>query len=688
MNRRPKRACALKRLLFPLTGLATLAAVSFLPQVTQGHEGHAALPSKGVTVVGEELLISDGAARALELTTAEVVSGEMRQVVKAHARVELPWHQQQLVSTLISGRITDVRVGPGEPVKAGDVLAELESLELESLQLELEQAQAEAKLAQDTFERRRPLARSGAIPEGDAKEAEAALAQALARLSLAMCKLAAAAPELKLDKDVLDQARTKRERLRKVVIRSPLNGIVAEASVRPGQVVKPSEYLFRIVDRSRAWLAAEVLEADVGQLALGQEVRFEVKSVRGKVFTGAVHHLHSGVDPKTRTLEVVAVVEDKQGILRPGMFGPIEFTIASGKKRLCPLQAVAERSGRAYVLLQQGPGKFRRQPVELGVRDRERVEVIKGLFPGHQVAVQGSHVLFSLFGPDETSAQVGQAQKGSPSGRASTSSDTVFAHGIVELPTDRKHFASSRISGRIARILVEHGQHVAAGAPLAEIESLELRDLQGELLSTQARLGWVSERVKRLESVGQTLGSRKELWESQKEQQVLTSKQTTLIHKLEMVGLSREKIDELARANLSGVDCQALFAATIPVVAPAEGWVAKFDLVPGQIVTAESSLFEISDPRKVWVKAVVVTNDIPYVAQGQTARISFLSRPSVAGKIVRVSPVLSSAQSVLPVWIEVDNPERALLEGMTAQVEIEARREKLAAMGQRTLSIR
>ncbi len=224
---------------------------------------------------------------------------------------------------------------------------------------------------------------------------------------------------------------------------------------------------------------------------------------------------------------------------------------------------------------------------------------------------------------------------------------------------------------------------MGAGTPLAEIESLELRDLQAELLVTHARLANTSERVRRLESVGgRTAGPRKEFWELQKQQQSLDSRRHTLLHKAEVFGLARDQIDRLLGADLSRSDCQAAFAAAVPVLAPAEGWVAKFDLVAGQVVTAQMTLFEVSDPRKVWVKAFVPAQDVAHVRQGQTARVTFLAHPSVKGTIVRISPVLSSVQPVLPVWIELDNPDRTLLEGMTARVEIEANGDKLATTRQ------
>jgi multidrug efflux pump subunit AcrA (membrane-fusion protein) len=77
---------------------------------------------------------------------------------------------------------------------------------------------------------------------------------------------------------------------------------------------------------------------------------------------------------------------------------------------------------------------------------------------------------------------------------------------------------------------------------------------------------------------------------------------------------------------------------------------------------------------KVWVKGNVYEKDAHRVYLGQGARVHFAAYPDLEarGKVVRISPQMDEKMRVLPVWIEVDNPDHLLKEGMLAQVSLMA----------------
>ena len=105
------------------------------PVTVFAHEDHAPLPTKGVTVAGNNILLSEKARKAIGLTTVEITFGDLHRTVEVNARAELPWNQQAMITSLVPGRIEQVLVRPGESVGAGQELARLASMELESLQL-------------------------------------------------------------------------------------------------------------------------------------------------------------------------------------------------------------------------------------------------------------------------------------------------------------------------------------------------------------------------------------------------------------------------------------------------------------------------------------------------------------------------------------------------------------------------
>jgi membrane fusion protein, heavy metal efflux system len=258
------------------------------------------------------------------------------------------------------------------------------------------------------------------------------------------------------------------------------------------------------------------------------------------------------------------------------------------------------------------------------------------------------------------------------------------AQAIVELPTSRKTFASPVIEGRIAEIHVRPGQTVEAGQILAELDSQELRSLQLELLETQEKLNWITEVLQRVAPLARS-GSypKAQLWEHQLEHKTLQHALHNVERKLSLVGLSPEAIERMRQTDLSQSDMDVGFA-TAPVRAPAAGRLTDFQVALGQVVHANDSLFEIQDLRTIWIEGYVFEQHAPRVEVGQIADVRFPAYPELqlAGKVVRTAPTLVSSARVLPVWIEVENPEGKLREGMFATVEIrsQSRGDKVAVV--------
>ncbi len=156
-----------------LTGL--IGHIGVLCDVTCGHENHAPLPTKGVKIAGDTIMLSDKAREAIGLTTAKIEFGDIHRVVTVNARVEIPWNSQTMITSLVPGKIAHVLVRPGEVVVPGQELARVVSGELESLQLTLLQARAEAALAARLFDQRSTLEQQGVIAGKTFLEAQATL---------------------------------------------------------------------------------------------------------------------------------------------------------------------------------------------------------------------------------------------------------------------------------------------------------------------------------------------------------------------------------------------------------------------------------------------------------------------------------------------------------------------------------
>lgn len=670
---------------------AVLAAVAgpVPSSPVRAHDGHAPLPSRGATVQGNQLLLSAPARRAIGVETAKVALGDLGRTVRAQAQVQLPWHQQALVATLVPGRIERVLARPGDLVERGQVLAHIEGLELEALQRELLRAVVERSLADRLLAQREELGRSNAISLVEILEARRDAEAAAARVEVASRKLLA----LGFSEEELGRVQSTGAPVRSLPITSPIRGEVVHADVRAGQVVAADEHLFHIVDLSEVEVAAQVLESDLRHIGVGQLAKATFTSIPGVQFDGRIEHTHLTIEPETRALTVIAHFENPEHALKPGMSGLVTIRVDLAEQAIvCPLAAVSGPPGAPFVFLERAAGRYERRVVRLGARADGRAEVLDGLFPGDRVVVTGTGLLATLFPApliDPKGARpavvrpvsLGESARGGvgepPRGA------TVIVQGDVELPVERRHYSSSQVEGRISRILVHPGDEVRAGQVLAEVESLPLRNLQLDLLETKAQLKWMVDSVQRLRELSERqAAARVDLWRAETALEVTEQTIGEIRAKLRSLGLDPKTLSGLEAHGLDPHDRDATLATTIPIRAPADGQLEHFDLVPGQVVRpsepGESApsppLFEVHDRSKLWVRAHVRERDAGVVRGGVPAYVTFPAIPglSIRGTVIRVSPVFEPGARVLPVWIEVDNADGRLFEGMQARAVIDA----------------
>ena len=644
-----------------------LACIGLLCGTAGAHENHAPLPTKGVTIAGDTIMLSNKAREAIGLTTEKIQFGDIHRLVTVSARVEIPWDSQTMITSLLPGRISHVLARPGEEVLPGQELARVISSELESLQLALLQARAEADLAAKLLDQRSTLDQQGVIAGKTFLEAQATLASKTSAVEMARQKLLA----IGCDETTVAQLEATGQPLEYVSVRSPQGGVIVHADVQIGQLVSPTDHLYHVVDLSRLWIVGDVLESEVRFLEKGQSIAATFAAYPDDTFAGTIDHLRLQLNRRTRTQEVVVAVDNAAGRLRPGMFGRLAISVRVAKEAIvCPVDAVIRSRTGTYVLVQRSPGKYDNRPVKLGLTEDDRVEVLDGVFPGDQVVLAGNALLSALLG-NEHKARVATDQPEPPP--VTDQHVVAILQGSVELPTDQQVLATPQVEGRVRRILVRPSQQVSAGDVLVEIDSLQLRTVQLNLLQTltQARLRQQS--LKRLEELsGRNVVPRRQVWELENELQTLQLQAAGYTRQLASWGFTPDAIEQLASTDLTEQASIEHVLQTVPVRAPRDGHLVRFNVVPGQVVHRDEALFEIHDVSRVWVKGHVFERDVGRVQLGQAAHLRFPAYPDLhaAGKVVRISPIMDEHERVLPVWVEVANPDHQLQDGMLAVVTL------------------
>ena len=288
-------------------------------------------------------------AKAVTYTTQEVVKGDLTVTVTATGNLE-PRNQVEIGSEL-SGTVSKVNVDVNAEVKAGQVLAALDTTRLKAqvLQQESSLASAEARVLQadaSAKEARANIARLQKVRElsgnklpsqQDMDVAEAAVARADGEVAAAKAAVAQSRASLE----------TVRTDLGKTELRSPINGVILVRSVEPGQTVAASlqaPVLFIMAeDLKKMELHVSVDEADVGSVQVGQEASFTVDAYPNRRFSARITQVHfassntkastssssssqaSATSTGVVTYETVLEVDNPELLLRPGMTATAEI---------------------------------------------------------------------------------------------------------------------------------------------------------------------------------------------------------------------------------------------------------------------------------------------------------------------------------------------------------------------------
>lgn len=362
-----------------------------------------------------------------EVTLDKPTRGEIVETITAPGTVE-PVEEAEIASQIV-GRVVAVNVRDGDRVKAGDVLVKLEETEMRArldsaiarlgrLGSAIARAGADLEKSRRDAARTAQLAGRGASTPTELADARSALA--MAEASLAMGKNELAESEA--------MRRTSQQDLDRTEIRAPIDGVVAGLEVEVGEVViagttnLPGTVMMTVADLSRMRVRTEVDESDVPLVVPGQAARVFLQADLLRPIAGSVDRVApKGTKAKTAdevvSFETLVVVDDSADTsLRSGMTATVEIEVRRAADALSvPVQAVVhrrvkdlpttgavrtwlDRNARApgekardaesryvkIVFVAEG-GIARARPVDTGLSDERRVEILAGVKPDERV---------------------------------------------------------------------------------------------------------------------------------------------------------------------------------------------------------------------------------------------------------------------------------------------------------------
>jgi len=182
-----------------------------------------------------------------------------------------------------------------------------------------------------------------------------------------------------------------------LVLRTPFDDIVEDVFVSRGERVQSGEKLFVVADTSSLWVRAQIHERQwtTVEVAEGQQVQVTVPGAEAHEAQAVVSHVAATVDPKSRSVPIVADLNNDDAHFKPGMFVWVELPQGEARDALAvPAAAIMRHEGRAFVFT-PADGGFRPVDIDTGIETDDFVEVTRGLDAGQQVVDRGAFLLKS-----------------------------------------------------------------------------------------------------------------------------------------------------------------------------------------------------------------------------------------------------------------------------------------------------
>jgi Cu(I)/Ag(I) efflux system membrane fusion protein len=178
-----------------------------------------------------------------------------------------------------------------------------------------------------------------------------------------------------------------------VTIGSPAGGFVIEKNVVEGASVDAGMRLYRIASLSRVWVDADIYEADLAQVRVGDHATVTLDYLPGRGYEAKVATVYPYLDANARTGRVRLELANKELDLRPGMYASVALSSDLGPRVQIPAAAVVYTGPRRLVFVDLGGGRFRPTEVQIGTESNGMVEVLAGVSSGDVVATSGEFLI-------------------------------------------------------------------------------------------------------------------------------------------------------------------------------------------------------------------------------------------------------------------------------------------------------
>jgi len=331
----------------------------------------------------DEITFAANAPQLANLKIEPVVEITASTTSPLNGKITFDENYTSRITSPILGRVLSIKVQVGDKVKAGQLLATIDSPELGSALADARKAYADLHLKNKAYERNQLLMEGGVIARKDLESSQSDLAQAEAEEQRASAHLKNLGAQRNADESFM--------------LRSPISGIVVDRQINVSSEVRPDSItpLFVITNPEHLWASIDLPERDIGKVSQGQKLAIQVNSYPDEVFTGKIDSIGVMVDPATRRITVHCSVQSR-GKLKPEMYAQIT-PLNTQNIKVIRLEntALITEGLYSYVFVEVTPNHFKKRRVTLNSQERDFATVKSGLSAGERVISSGAFLLNS-----------------------------------------------------------------------------------------------------------------------------------------------------------------------------------------------------------------------------------------------------------------------------------------------------
>jgi cobalt-zinc-cadmium efflux system membrane fusion protein len=342
------------------------------------------------------LHISAAAMQANSVQVGTAGPGLIEEVVTLPGEVILNPERVVHVMARVTGTAREVLRSVGDEVRAGELLAVLDSRALADAKSAYLVARERRVLAETRHQRASELREKQITSEKDYLEAKQGQAEAEIELHAAERNLHALGLS---DQDLQRLATESDVDITRYEVRAPIAGTILERHLVLGELLQESAEAFKLADLNSVWVQLNVYGKDVAVVLRGQRV--ELRSTDGKQqASGTVDYVNPIIQEQTRTGLARVVLPNPERAWRPGQFVTARIVTASSSVPLAvPEDAVQMHEGRHVVFIET-PAGFVVREVRVGRSDGGRTEILSGLEPGERLVVANSFLFKAELGKE------------------------------------------------------------------------------------------------------------------------------------------------------------------------------------------------------------------------------------------------------------------------------------------------